>query len=269
MHRPIHASAAMVPGTTHLRAVARLMDLFQDGGLTEPALGPLTVAELQLVPQSVDLIDEALCDVLRESYPNTAFRLHANVRVLPRQRFADLSNLALQRDWFERAAQVHRALGATGYSAHAGSRKDATMAMLFENTMRVSDLFGCSVAVEGHYPSADGRNRWLVSTWREYEMLFESRLAYALDLSHLNIVANSEGWVHWDLVKAMLGSARCLEVHVSSNDGSADQHSPCDTKCWWADVLDQHVHEDAVIFSEGRISMRSEAPGPVMASKIV
>ena len=42
-------------------------------------------------------------------------------------------------------------------------------------------------------------------------------------------------------------------MHLSANDGSADQHHALDVEAapWWWPLL-AYVHADAVIFSEGR-----------------
>lgn len=250
----------MLPGIPHLEAVDLLHRLSANGQLIEPAHGALQLHEVQLVPQSQGVLDERTCEELRARYPQTRFRLHANVRVLDRHRFADLAGMRKHLDWFTRASEVHRALGATEYSAHAGARCDATMDELFDHAKRASDLFGCPVAIEGHYPTMDGRNRWLVSSWREYEELWRSGLPFALDLSHLNIVATAEGWVHLDLVVAMLLSPSCREVHLSANDGSGDQHRACESACWWTDVLREHLQATTTVFSEGRLERCKHAP---------
>jgi hypothetical protein len=59
-------------------------------------------------------------------------------------------------------------------------------------------------------------------------MLLESGAHYALDLSHLHIVATASGYVEWGLLQELLASPKCLEVHLSGNDGSADQHNALD-----------------------------------------
>jgi len=185
---------------------------------------------------------------LATRHPGTQFRLHANVRVLERHRGADLSNLPEHLDWFLQAARVSRAFGAAAYSAHAGRRSNATLASMLDNARKAADLFGCPVAVEGLYPTPD--QCFLVSTWAEYQVLLESGVPFALDLSHLNILASHSGLQEHALVKELLASERCIEVHVSDNDGRGDLHRVCKRSNWWMPLL-ASVNPHAVIFSEG------------------
>lgn len=218
-------------------------------GASDPLFGRLSTAEVQLVPQSLGLITIEEAKQLRLDWPQTRFRLHANVRVLTQHRYADLSNMALHADWLKQAARVSKCLGAAAYTAHAGRRSNATLAEMLDNARRAAGLFGCAVGVEGMYPST--RERWLVSSWREYQLLFESGVPYALDLSHLHILAHQTAVCETQLVKEMLACSRCLEVHVSHNDGLTDSHQLCfKTTPWWSIYL-RDIHPAAVVFSEG------------------
>lgn len=213
----------------------------------EPLFGRLSTAHVQIVPQTIGLLDEEQADSLRAAFPDIQFRLHANVRVLPRHRMADLSTFDTDLDWFRQAAVISRRIGAPAYSAHAGYRRNATLAQVIENARRCADLFGCPVAIEGLYP--DRHNTQLVSTWTGYRTVFGSGVPYALDLSHLNIVAHQSGRED-GLVAEMLACERCIEVHVSDNDGSGDWHQVCTDEPWWYSLL-SHINPSAVIFSEG------------------
>lgn len=170
------------------------------------------------------------------------------MQVLDKRRIADLSGFNRHADWFARAARVSQHLRAPAYTAHAGRRAESSLPEMLDNARRCADLFGCPVGVEGHYPSRG--DTWLVSNWQEYRAMFESGVPYALDLSHLNIVAHHTGCLERGLVAEMLACERCLEVHVSANDGTGDQHAVCDTPPWWLTLL-RHAHRDAVVFSEG------------------
>lgn len=214
---------------------------------TEPLAGPLSTAHVQLVPQTARLLDEARVDLLRAAFPATRFRLHANVRVLPRHQMADLSTFDRDTGWFRQAARISRQLDAPAYSAHAGDRRHATLAQVLHNARRCADLFGCPVAVEGLYPDRHGTQ--LVSTWGEYRTVMDSGVPYALDLSHLNIVARRYGRED-ALVADLLACGRCIEVHISDNDGDHDSHRVCTTPPWWFPLL-VHLNPDAVVFSEG------------------
>lgn len=213
----------------------------------EPLAGPLSTAHVQLVPQITGLLDEAHVDLLRAAFPSTRFRLHANVRVLPPHRMADLSTFGSDDDWFRQAARINRQLDAPAYSAHAGRRRHATLAQVLDNAQRCAGLFGCPVAIEGLYP--DRQDTQLVSTWDEYRTVMDSGVPYALDLSHLNIVAHRYGRED-GLVADLLACERCIEVHVSDNDGHHDSHGVCTAPPWWFSLL-ARLNLEAVVFSEG------------------
>lgn len=246
MNRTVCASLACWPGLGHLEAATLAM-----AGAFEPLFGALSVEHVQIVPQSAGIFDESFAEVLRQSWPGTAFRLHANVRVLDHRCVADLSGFDVHHDWFRQAARVHRALGARVYSAHSGLRAQASMRDLLDRARRCADLFDCPVAIEGQYPLPDGEaDRLLVSSWAEYRALLESGVPFAVDLSHLNILAHRSGTVEMTLARELVRSEQCLEVHLSHNDGSGDWHQVCDCAPWWWELLG-HIQPDAVIFSEG------------------
>ncbi|MCL1960607.1 MAG: hypothetical protein FWG56_02235 [Desulfovibrionaceae bacterium] len=238
-----HVSLACWPGLRHQEAALRLAD-----PPVEPCFGHLSAEHVQLVPQSMGQLDEDLADALRAAYPGTRFRLHANVHVLPRHVLADLAGFRHHAAWFQQAALISRRLDAPAYTAHAGRRSAATLDDVLENARRCAEVFGCPVGVEGHYPTPD--DTWLISCWEEYRTLFESGAHYALDLSHLHIVATQSGRREETLVADMLASERCLEIHVSANDGRGDRHEVCREPPWWYALLTQ-AHPAAVVFSEG------------------
>lgn len=242
----VRTSLACWPGLPHLQAMELAVR-----GPQEPLFGALQLDHVQLVPQGADVLDEQLVEVLLHRWPQTSFRLHANVRVLPQRRLADLGGFCSHLDWFRAAARIHQALGATVYSAHAGRRRDASFAEMLDNARRCADLFGCPVAVEGMYPrSGAGADEFLASTWEEYQALLQSSVPYALDLSHLNILAHLSGQLDLPLVRELLASPACLEVHISANDGSHDAHGVLNEPTWWCPLL-AHLQPAAVLFSEG------------------
>ena len=238
-----HVSLACWPGLSVDAAVSYL-----SSAVEEPLVGALSAAHVQLVPQSRGQLTEGVVDGLLEAFPDVSFRLHANVRVLPDHRFADLANFEAQHEWFYSAAAISQRLGAPAYTAHAGHRRDATLAELLDNARRCADLFQCPVGIEGMYPASG--DPWLVSTWPEYRALLDSGVPYALDLSHLNILTCQSGQRDDVLVGELLASPACIEVHVSGNDGDRDSHRVVQGPTWWWPLLD-HAHPDAVLFSEG------------------
>lgn len=241
----VRASLAAWPGKHHAHAAA----LAQAGALQAP-WGTLLTDHLQLVPQNAGVLDEDQAFSLVQNHPDTRFRLHANVRVLLEHRMADLSNFDEEHAWFAQAARIHALIGAPVYSAHAGRRANASLAQAFDNARRCADLFGSPVAIEGLYP--ESRGMWLLSSWSEYALLLDAGVPYALDLSHLHILASKTRQIECSLVTELLSSPQCLEVHVSDNDGVQDRHEQVRSEfdaLWWMPLL-RHIHEDAVVFSE-------------------
>lgn len=244
----VNVSLACFPGMRHEWAASAAVSGVQRGLLVEQMFGRLQVDHVQFVPQSSGLLTQEVACLVATKFPDTRFRLHANVRLLKQYRVADLSNLPEQLDWFSLAAQVSQALHAPAYSAHAGRRANASLAQMLDNARRATDLFGCPVAVEGLYPSRG--DDLLVSTWPEYQALLESGLPFALDLSHLNILARHTGRQELALVQEMLASEQCVEVHVSDNDGRGDTHQVCARPAWWMPLL-AGINPAAVVFTEG------------------
>ena len=240
-------SLAAFPCLTHEAAIKVAMAYAH----REPLLGHLHTDHLQLVPQNRGQLTPEFAQSIAAAHPNTQFRLHANTHVTERRVFADLSGWTVYREFFSAAATVSKALKALAYSAHAGARAQATCIEVLDYARRASDLFGCPVAVEGHYPTPKENGKWLFSTWEEYRMLFDSGVPYALDLSHLNIVAHQSGTNEMQLVNEMLACERCIEVHLSDNDGNGDHHRVSGSaKPWWWSLTDS-IHESAVVFTEG------------------
>ncbi|MDE2300271.1 MAG: hypothetical protein KGK18_19145 [Burkholderiales bacterium] len=238
-----HVSLACWPGLRHEQAARKL-----EQPVCEPLFGTLSTAHVQLVPQSFGTLTEDVVDTLTAAFAQVTWRLHANVRVLPVHRVADLSGFPLHADWFRQAARISRRLVAPAYTAHSGSRSEATLTEMLDHARRCADLFGCPVGVEGQFPAKG--DPWLVSSWPEYRQLFESGVPYAIDLSHLNILAAHSGAREDGLLREMLACECCIEVHVSDNNGRGDWHQVCEQAPWWFSML-QHLNPNAVVFSEG------------------
>jgi hypothetical protein len=240
----VNISLAAYPGLAFHEAMERVCSEAPE----EPVLGALQVNDTQLCPQNRGVLTPEYADVLLNLYPNTRFRLHANVRVLPSRQILDWSSYGQAKEYWNTLAGISKQLNANAYTAHAGRRSEASLAEIIESARRAEDLFDCPVGIEGHYPTPN--DVFLVSTWDEYRTLFESGVNYAVDLSHLNIVAEQSGHRESTLVQEMLACECCIEVHVSSNDGTKDQHRTLDRQPWWW-ALTKHINPAAVIFSEG------------------
>lgn len=243
-----NVSLAAFPGARYDEALHRALVL----PVSEPALGKLSTRHVQLVPQTCrEQLTRELAQEIARRFPDTQFRLHANVRVLEKHRLnADLSAFSENTDYFAELAAISRALNANGYSAHAGSREAGSFDDVLDAARRASDAFGCAVAVEGHYPTPREGNRWNVSSWAEYRSLFDSGVPYALDLSHLNIVGHHSRIYETNLVREMLACERCIEIHLSDNDGCGDQHRMLNIGPWWW-ALRAYFNTAAIVFSEG------------------
>jgi hypothetical protein len=253
--RRIQSSLAMFVGLKHLEAAQTAINLSEIGALVEPLFGSIGVDHVQLVPQNRGIVDELMVSALLDAFPNTQFRLHANVRVTSKHTVADISGFNLHNAWFIQASELSKQLKAPAYTAHSGFRVEATMRQMLDNARAMSDLFECSVGIEGQYPN--DKDSLLVSTWSEYREVFESGVPYAIDLSHLNILAHKAGVFEMSMTKEMLANENCIEVHVSQNNGSGDWHQVCDNKPWWYELM-ASINDRAVIFTEGNHRVRRE-----------
>lgn len=220
-------------------------------GLSEPYLGKVGSDHVQLCPQNFGHLSEAECEGLLQDYPQMQLRLHANARVFNRHVLWDASHLSADtRPYFEALADRSRRLGASAMSIHAGYPEGCrNLQGMFDNMRRLQDeVFGdVQVAVEGLYPHP--KRPQLLSTWADYEALMQQGdIAYAIDLSHLNIVAHAQGQ-HDDLVRDLIAAPQCIEIHVSGNDGRRDSHDLLREQPWWLPMLDQ-AGPNAVIFTE-------------------
>ena len=206
---------------------------------------------VQLCPQNHGLLTAELLGEVKALSPSSLFRFHANARVDDRVRFAEASMpWETSGCYFETLAKLNQGLDRQPYSLHAGERANGTLEEMADNVRRIRDVMEVRVAVEGLYPAAD--RKYLVDCWDEYAWLLESGLDFALDLSHLNIVAHRSRKIIESLTRELLSSEHCIEVHLSANDGYGDLHARFDPnhRVWWHAMLDS-VHPDAVAFYEG------------------
>jgi hypothetical protein len=216
---------------------------------------PISANKLQLCPQNRRGVNRELCDILLERYPDTEFRLHANVNITGRPFIVDASNWGdYTLDWFTTLREYVQLLKTPLYTLHAGRRDNCTLPELFDKVREIEDFLQISVGVEGLYPEREGK--WLINSWQEYEAMLNSGVNYALDLSHLNIVAYYEQSKPLDLLKALLESKQCIEVHISDNEGYRDSHFHIVKEPWWWDSL-QFTNPSVDIFTEGVISTQT------------
>lgn len=246
-----HFSAACYPGF----GITQIMESVSNQWLkSDPKLGDLSLKEIQLCPQNcIEILTPETIDRLKANYPETQFRLHANVRVEDKHHvLADLSLFNRYKEYFGQLAKLSQQLNAKAYTLHAGLRKKCSKKQLLEFRLHLEDLFMVPVGIEGLYPTRD--NRYWIDSWAEYEWLLTSGVPYALDLSHINILAIQSQTFEIDLVKALLSSPCCIEIHLSHNDGESDTHLSLSPQeyIWWVDFLNL-ANPNAVIFYEGNL----------------
>ena len=256
----IHATTAQFPGYTFEEACDEISKGIVEG------FGRVDMEHVQLCPQAADFVDENCISVLQQKYPDSKFRLHANVRVDGALRILDASRYSQKNKWYyERLAELSKKMSATGYSLHAGYREDASLEQMKQNALEIQSFFPCEVMVEGMYP--DDRKDWLIQNWTEYQWLLESDLLYAIDLSHLNIVQKRMEFYDRELVKALLLHPNCREIHLSYNHGNHDSHLQLKEKVyttsWWKDIWLEAMKERLdtkqnmpIHFTEGRVMTR-------------
>jgi hypothetical protein len=226
---PIRATAALLRMT--LEDAVKVID-------AEDPKGGL----IQLCPQNGASertpLDLPLIERLKFRYPGRRFRLHANHRII-RAPAIKYDASTVDAHWsmcFRPLAELNRALDGDVYSLHAGRQCNSSRTGLVRDVIRLERLFGCPVAVEGMYPTH--RDDFHVADSEGYRWLLSSGLSTAIDVSHLHIVRTREGGFDEGLLDALLQSERCLEIHLSHNNGRSDLHAPLppEPPWWWNSV---------------------------------
>jgi hypothetical protein len=185
---------------------------------------------------------------LRRENPDVRFRLHANARVSGWSSQADAASLDQHEDYFHGLFELSEAINAPTYTWHAGLRRNAGLDRVLWRTRALQDSMGIPVGIEGMYPTTD--DRYLLSTWAEYATLLKSGTAFALDLSHIHILATKSGR-NDPLLADLLASPACIEIHISGNDGTGDQHGRLSMKPWWWSTFLANANPLATVFTEG------------------
>lgn len=253
MKKTIHFSLASYPG----RPADYAMKMATENQPSDPMIGMLDLSHVQICPQNcIGQMTTELAEQMRDDYPDTQFRLHANVKVQEKHNaLADLSRMPMFASYFHDIARVSETLKAPAYTIHAGNRKHGhTLTNLFGRLKRLEDKMGIPVGVEGLYPTNSEKLRFWLDCWDDYKLLLEHDVHYAIDLSHLNIVQCQSGVREDALVAELLSNERCIEVHVSANEGDSDSHNKFsfkeDATIWWEPLL-VHANENAKFFYEG------------------
>lgn len=255
MPNPINATTACLPGFSFSDALTLLRQ-----GVSEPLIGTLATDHAQLCPQSTGHLSPAECERLRDAFPGTQLRCHANARIWERHVRYDASTFCEgAKRYFTDMADRSRRLGAAAYSLHAGYRHNCSLDTMFDNVERIQEMFGdIAVAVEGLYRNE--QTPQLMDGWAGYEAALRRGLKLAVDLSHLKIIAKHEGDAS-GLTTELLSSTNTIEVHLSDNNAVADQHSVLVRQPdWWQHMGD--IQPNAVIFSEGNQVRRLRLKDP-------
>ena len=200
---------------------------------------------LQLTPQIGGKVTSELIDRIVVSGQRA--RLHANCRVLDRHCRLNLDSVPVEPAYFAALAAASRRLGAEAYTLHPGYTINCTRQQLADNLDHLEQIFECPVGVEAMYPNR--MRPYHLADWSGYGWLLESGVRYAIDLSHIHILATHTNTVDHGLVRALLQSDRLLELHISSNDGFSDSHGLSFQQEWWHDLL-TITHPETVIFCE-------------------
>jgi sugar phosphate isomerase/epimerase len=248
----VHATTACLPTRRYEDVAAALAQ-----GVSQEPWGKLSTAEIQVCPQHPHFLNEELLDEMASLMPGTRMRLHATAPVSrrhfvgPRAWWSDES-----QGYWERVAELSRHIKASAYTFHAGTREGHTFDEMLDQARRFEQLFECPVGIEGLYPDVSEQNAWFVNSWEEYRRLMESGVRFALDLSHMNIMAKLTREIDEALVVDMLSHPNCIEIHVSDNDGMSDRHQMMRpealTALWWAPMLQAAAQSNpgVLIFSE-------------------
>jgi hypothetical protein len=246
--RTVYCSTACFPRASLQDAVRRIR-----AGVIEPVFGPAPTDVIQIAPQFRGVLRPETAAELRALAPETQFRLHANLRVdASRHALYDMTFRWDELVRFMRSlAEVNAVLRAPVYSVHPGRRAGSTLKTAFDNARRCADLLGIPVAIEGMYPHLRSDLAWLIETWADYRALFESGVPYAIDMSHVNLLVEQTRRIEIGLLGDMLACERCVEIHVSANDGLVDSHAVVIDPPWWMPLL-RKASRHAVVFTEGR-----------------
>jgi hypothetical protein len=226
---PIRATAAFP--RLDLKDAVRVID----------AEGP-NFKPIQLCPQNGSFNRSTLYDQINEinrsQASKRAFYLHGNHRLICAPSiYYDASTVESHwRTCFEPLSRLCKELACPVYSLHAGRKRHCSPIEIIRNVVKLERLFDCAIAIEGMYPSLHGE--FHISSSEEYEWLLSSGVSMAIDVSHLNIVRAYEGEFDESLLDKLLQSERCLEIHISHNNGKNDCHAelPSTPPWWWGAV---------------------------------
>lgn len=215
------------------------------------------LSKTQLCPQHVGYLSADIAQRMKENNPNIHFRLHANVKLQSQLIQFDASNTVEEMmPYLQKMKEIQQIVDAKYYSYHAPMHNNLSWNQVAQNVKELQDFLQIPVALEGLYPGRQKTNDLWTDSAHAYESILTQNIYYALDLSHLNIAyqqsdeKTKEKLLH--LTAQMLDNPLCLEVHVSGNDGSYDEHTPIrHQEPWWLSLLNSvELNAQCVVFCE-------------------
>lgn len=231
-------------------------------GIVDPFLGPISCRDIQLCPQNHGILSSSLLASYATDYPQTRFRFHANVRLDGYARTGYDASLVTPETlpYYEVLGQLSDAFSMPAYSLHAGLRERCSLTQLADNWRALQACFHCPVAIEPMYPASG--HPYLLDRWDELAWLYDSGIPYALDLSHVQILAHLSRHRDENLLLRLLTGPHCLEIHLSDNDGRRDRHTPFETAPWWWDLFVEarRITSQATVFYEGNHALPHGRP---------
>lgn len=213
------------------------------------------LSHIQLCPQHIGFITDKSANELKLKYPKTNFRLHANTRLFPKLKQFDAgSNIQDEADYILKLKTISNTLKSKSYSYHAPTSEMFNWQEIRNNVLFLQDYLQIPVAIEGLYPMK--KTTYWDDSFSVYETFFNSDISFALDLSHLNIayskMCKNKQKEFSELAIKMINSPKCLEIHISSNDGTHDEHKTINSEEWWFNVLNKLENTNTVIFCESK-----------------
>lgn len=172
--------------------------------------------------------------------------------------------------------ELSRQLGAAFYSVHAGFAFDVApeelgrclrpQALLpIDEAYRLfvdsvhqltehATKHGIQLAVENHVLSArnvlDGKNKMLLMVMAEdllrlADDIRSPNLGFLVDVGHLAVSARTMGFPPAEFLNAV--GEKVIALHLSDNDGLADQNLPFDSGAWFIPALDRLRHATMIL----------------------
>src|SRR5579885_2502572 len=130
---PIHISLAAFPARDYRSAMG------SSRGARDPVLGAIIPSQAQLCPQNMGTLTEEISSALREEFPETRFRPHANIRAEGWSPHIAASNYPRFKGYYDELKKICAALHSPAYTWHAGYRQEADFRKIERYTLEIED----------------------------------------------------------------------------------------------------------------------------------